>query len=379
MSTTPHAQRYILTREGFAELLRALRSDEYQLVGPTIRDGAIVHAEISGIEDLPAGWTETQDAGKYRLQRRDDEALFGYSVGPQSWKQFFFVPRLRLFKARRTSEGLTFEPEQAQPPKLALIGARSCDLHALELQDRTFLRSSYADPDYAARRKDVFVVAVNCVHAGGTCFCASMQTGPRAAHGFDLALTEITGTRHRFVVEVGTWRGREMLRRVPVEPARPEDRQCADDLSAAVEQAMGCTLDTAGLKELLYRNAEHPHWDVVAQRCMACTNCTLVCPTCFCSSVEDTSDLSGEVAERWRRWDSCCTLEHSFIHGGSVRFSIKSRYRQWLTHKVASWIDQFGASGCVGCGRCITWCPVGIDIREQVAAIRATDGATTKG
>jgi Fe-S-cluster-containing hydrogenase component 2 len=138
-------------------------------------------------------------------------------------------------------------------------------------------------------------------------------------------------------------------------------------------------MDTSGIKELLYRNPEHPRWDDVAERCLACTNCTLVCPTCFCGSVEDVTDLVGETAERWRRWDSCFTLDHSFLHGGSVRSSTRARYRQWLTHKLASWIDQFGTSGCIGCGRCITWCPVGIDITEEVAAIRATDGANSKG
>jgi sulfhydrogenase subunit beta (sulfur reductase) len=116
----------------------------------------------------------------------------------------------------------------------------------------------------------------------------------------------------------------------------------------------------------------------VASRCLGCANCTLACPTCFCASVSDTTDLEGETAARVRRWDSCFTLDHSYIHGGSVRASLRARYRQWLTHKLASWIDQFGVSGCVGCGRCITWCPVGIDITEEVAAIRARDGASRR-
>ena len=98
----------------------------------------------------------------------------------------------------------------------------------------------------------------------------------------------------------------------------------------------------------------------------------MVCPTCFCTTVEDHSDLAGETAERVRSWDSCFTLDFSYVHGGSVRTETQSRYRQWMTHKLASWIDQFGTSGCVGCGRCITWCPVGIDITEEAAAIRQT-------
>ena len=378
-ATTSELARAVITREAFANLLRALKDDGYQLLGPTVRQNAIVHAEIGGIDDLPIGWTEVQEAGTYRLVRRDDEALFGYSVGPQSWKQTFFVPRTRVFTARRSPEGFAVEPEPTPARRVALIGARSCDLHAIEVQDRTFMRGNYVDADYAARRSNVFVVAVNCGQAGGTCFCASMRTGPRASFGFDLALTELLSDEHRFLIEVGSDRGREMLARVEARDASTEEKQRADDIVATTARSMGRTMDTTDIKELLYRNAEHPRWQDVADRCLACTNCTLVCPTCFCASVEETSDLAGESTEHWRRWDSCFTLDHSYLHGGSVRGSIRARYRQWLTHKVASWIDQFGTSGCVGCGRCITWCPVGIDITEEVAAIRATDGAVAGG
>lgn len=139
---------------------------------------------------------------------------------------------------------------------------------------------------------------------------------------------------------------------------------------ARTAETLTRTLDTDGIRDLLFDNLDHPRWDEVASRCLACTNCTLVCPTCFCSTVEDTTDLTGGVAERWQTWDSCFTMDFSYIHGGSVRKTHRARYRQWLTHKLASWIDQFGTSGCVGCGRCITWCPVGIDLTEEVRALR---------
>jgi ferredoxin len=142
---------------------------------------------------------------------------------------------------------------------------------------------------------------------------------------------------------------------------------------------MGRQLDTGGIKDLLYDNFEHPRWDDVASRCLTCGNCTMVCPTCFCFSITEVTDLAGLQAEQQRSWDSCFTVEHSNLHGGPVRVSGRSRYRQWMTHKLATWIDQFGTSGCVGCGRCITWCPVGIDITEEAAAIRASDGDTGGG
>lgn len=366
----------VLPRASLATLLEVLRDDGWTLVGPTVRDGAIVYREIEGAADLPVGWTEEQEAGTYQLRRREDDAVFGYNVGPNSWKERFFVPRLRQWQATRDGAGFHVDVDEPAAPRIALIGARSCDLHAIAIQDRVFLDGGGGDPDYAARRRDVFVVAVNCGQAAGTCFCVSMGTGPRASRGFDLALTELRDGAHRFHVEVGTTQGAELLARVACEPATRADADAADAIVAATAATMGRTLDTAGIKELLYTSYDHPRWDDVASRCLTCANCTLVCPTCFCATVEDVTDVTGDHAERWRRWDSCFTLDHSYIHGGSVRASGRSRYRQWLIHKLGTWIDQFGSSGCVGCGRCITWCPVGIDLTEEVAAIRKRAGGT---
>jgi ferredoxin len=365
----------VIGREMLGELLAALRRRGFTPIGPTVRQGAIVYEEIESASDLPAGWTDVQEGGTYRLQRRDDEALFGHNVGPNSWKTHLFPPTLKLWKARRTEAGeLDVEEEPAEAPRHAFIGVRSCDLHAIEVQDRTFVEGPWADPDYRARREGSFIVAVNCGQAGGTCFCVSMDTGPRATSGFDLALTELLdGDGHRFLVEVGTERGGEVLAELDSRPAGRNDEDAAEQVVERTAAQMGRTLDTTDIRDLLYRNREHPRWDEVADRCLTCGNCTMVCPTCFCSSVDDVTDLSGEEATRVRRWESCFTLEHSYIHGGSVRNSGKARYRQWMTHKLASWIDQFGTSGCIGCGRCITWCPVAIDITEEAAAIRATD------
>ena len=362
--------------EHFPSLLRAVQDAGYQLVGPTERDGAVVLAHIEGAEDLPAGYTDEQRAGAYRLRRRADAALFGHAVGPHSWKQFLFVPRLRLWGARRDGAGFTLEPgDPSPPPRLALLGVRACDLHAIAVQDRVFRAPALVDPDYSARRDAVLVVAVNCGQAGGTCFCVSMGTGPRVATGFDLALTEVLDDPHRFVIEVGSARGAALLAGVPVATATEADRAAAAQVVARTAATMGRQLDVAGIQQLLSNAYEHARWDDVAARCLTCANCTLVCPTCFCATVEDVTDLSGTQAERWRRWDSCFSLDHSYLHGGSVRATPRARYRQWLTHKLGTWIDQFGTSGCVGCGRCITWCPSGIDLTEEIRALRADRAA----
>jgi ferredoxin len=365
--------RALVDCAGLQALIEALASRSYHVLGPTVRDGAVVYDAISGIADLPAGWTDAQEAGRYRLQRRNDEALFGYAVGPHSWKRFLHPPIESLWTMRRSDGKVTISDSAAPERRFAFLGVRACELQAIAIQDRVLCDGPYPDTAYAMRRQEAFLVAVNCGQAGGTCFCASMQTGPKAKAGFDLALTELMdGGRHDFLVEVGSPAGASLLEQLPSRPASAADRASADRVIARTAGEMGRTLETAGLKELLQSNFDHPRWDEVAARCLSCGNCTMVCPTCFCTTIEDHSDLEGASAERLRKWDSCFTLGFSYLHGGSVRTSPRSRYRQWMTHKLASWFDQFGTSGCVGCGRCITWCPTGIDITEEAAAIRTS-------
>jgi formate hydrogenlyase subunit 6/NADH:ubiquinone oxidoreductase subunit I len=368
----PETRTRLLERERLDDLLLALVARGYRLLGPTVRDGAIVYDDVRAASDLPEGWTDRQDGGTYRLERRNDAALFGYTVGPHSWKKFLFPPRTRLWQADRQPQGFTLRPEPLDVAPYAFLGVRSCELHAIAIQDKVFMDT---DPQYHAHRERAFLIAVNCGQAGGTCFCVSMKTGPRAESGFDLALTEILEDgRHAFTIEAGSERGRDVLQMLPAEEAGTADHEASARCTERAVQQMGRSMDVKGVPELLARNLEHPRWDDVASRCLACANCTMACPTCFCSTVEDTTDLTGDHAERWRSWDSCFTMDFSHVHGGSVRSSTKGRYRQWLTHKLSTWHDQFGTSGCVGCGRCITWCPVAIDLTQEVAAIRDSEG-----
>lgn len=366
----------VVQNEHLQNVLDVLRGNGYQVMGPTRRDGAIVYDEIDAVADLPVGWTDKHEAGTYRLEKREDEALFGYTVGPQSWKKFLHPPRRRLWQATRKNGNGDFEviAETPEIPKRAFLGVRACELRAIAIQNAVFAMGPYIDPLFKTLHDTTFIIAVNCGQAGGTCFCVSMGTGPKVKTAFDLALTElISADRHVFLVEIGSRAGAKVLETVPYERASAEERQQAEQIVAETAASMGRTMDVTEIKEFLYASAEHPRWDDVAARCLSCSNCTTVCPTCFCTTTEDSTDLTGNHAERWQRWDSCFTLDFSYIHGGSVRAAGHERYRQWMTHKLAAWIDQFGTSGCVGCGRCITWCPVGIDITEEVRAMREND------
>jgi len=366
--------RAIVTVDGLQALLQAIQARGYRAVGPTLQNQAIVYDDVESIDDLPRGWTDEQDGGCYRLTRRSDDALFGYAVGPQSWKKYLHPPKLRLWTAEHHGEDISVTPEASPGDRFAFIGVRACEIRAIEIQDRVLVGGLHVDPHYKALRERALIVAVNCAQAGGTCFCVSMQTGPRVKQGFDIALTELLdGGEHVFLLEAGSDEGHALLAQIPHRTASDDEIEAADGVVERTASSMGREMRSDDLNALLMGSLDHPRWDEVATRCLSCANCTLVCPTCFCTSVEDVSDLAGEQAERWRRWDSCFTMDFSYIHGGSVRAGAKSRYRQWMTHKLATWIDQFGSSGCVGCGRCITWCPVGIDITEEVRAIRGDD------
>lgn len=357
----------VISKPALQQLFDALRGAGYSLIGPTVREDAIVYDEIAHLSDLPVGWADEQAPGTYRLHRRSDQAHFGFVVGPHSWKRYLYPPSLRLFSTRRNGDGFSVETSKDPPPRYAFVGVRACELAAIAVQDRVFLDGPVQEPHYKARRECAFVLAVNCTEPGGTCFCASMSTGPRCSSGFDLALTELDDV---FLLEVGSALGAQMLSGVEWRPAGAFELSRARQVMAEAQTRMGRGLNTQNLPDLLYDNLEHPHWANVAERCLSCANCTMVCPTCFCSDVQETSDLAGETAARVRAWDSCFNREFSYVFGGHLRPNTRARYRQWLTHKLASWTDQYGVSGCVGCGRCITWCPVGIDLTKELAAIR---------
>jgi ferredoxin len=367
-------QEAVLAAGQLDRLLGAIRSAGYELVGPVACDGAIVFEPIHGAGDLPAGWVEDQAPGRYRL-KREGARLFGHTVGPATWKRFLHPPRVRLFTAKTDARTFTVV-EGADPARpTAFIGVRPCDVAAIAVLDRVMLGGPYVDPVYRERREKAFIVAAQCTRAAATCFCESMGTGPRARTGFDIALTEVQEDgRHEFVLESGSPRGAELLAGLDAREAGDADRDAAARSIAQASGHMGRALDTDGLPERLRGNPEHPQWEKASARCLACGNCTQVCPTCFCTSMVDVAALGGGEYSRFRRWDSCFTPDFSYIHGGGARTSVRARWRHWVTHKLGTWHEQFGGSGCTGCGRCITWCPAGIDFTEETAAIRAVPG-----
>jgi ferredoxin len=353
-------------------LIDALHAQGFSVVGPTVQDGAIVYKPIAAPDALPTGWFADQAPGRYTMRHADSARQFAWANGPQALKPLFFAPRESLWRATRGGDGrLQFEAVVPKAPKLAVIGARACDLAALALHDAHFMHARAPDPNYTARRADTFIVAVDCSHPADTCFCASTGDGPEASTGFDIALAELDDG---FVARSGSARGTAMLATLHLPPATSEQ---VDETARQADHARAVQtrrLPSRDLNEALFARLDHPRWDDVAARCLACGNCVAVCPTCFCSREGEDAAFEGDRSEHVREWDSCFTAVHGYIHGLQVRPDVRARYRQWLTHKLAGWHAQFGRSGCVGCGRCIAWCPVGIDLTAEVAALLQEPG-----
>ncbi|TXS78981.1 4Fe-4S ferredoxin [Streptomyces sp. me109] len=376
----PASDELVMGKDGMGALVDVLVRRGFTVVGPTVRDGAIVLAELLSADELPYGWGVELEAGRYRLRERSDGAAFANAAGPQSWKSFLHPARIREWSADRVEGELVLTADQAAPPRYAFVGVRPCDLRAIAIQDQVLTGGAYRDPTYQGRRSGALLIVVECTEPGATCFCVSMGTGPAAGPGYDLVMTEVVDEDgHRFWIRSGSPEGAEILAELPARPADAETRETARAAVTAAADRMGRTMPEADLRELMAGTLDAPRWDDVAGRCLTCGNCTMVCPTCFCTTTEDVTDLTGDHAERWRLWDSCFDLDFSQLHGGPVRASSRSRYRQWMTHKLGTWYDQFGSSGCVGCGRCIVWCPVGIDITEEAAALHDWTAAEPRG
>jgi ferredoxin len=360
-----------LPRDALPALLDALKTAGRRVVGPVAEQGTIQFRELDNAAQLPHGVRETQAPGRYRLSVEASNRTFAWATGPQALKPLLFPSRETLWQSQRDKSGrLNFEPIRPDETPLAVIGVRACDLAALDLHDRHFLgrasNRAISDPPYAARRERLLLVAVNCSHPAETCFCASTGDGPRVDQGADIVLDELD---EGFVVTPNSTAGQVIVDSMELAGAESAQLAAAATQSENAAAAQTRRLPARDLQAQLFDRLDHPRWDQVAARCLACGNCTSVCPTCFCHTEYDAPTLHGMLSQHVREWDSCFSEGHAYLHGYQVRPETSHRFRQWMTHKLGSWHTQFGRSGCVGCGRCITWCPVGIDITEEANAI----------
>jgi len=355
-----------LARSEFPSLFTHLTKLGYNLYGPQVRDGAIVFDSLQRTEQLPQGWKDMQKPGSYQLESTDSQRYFDWANGPQALKPLVFSSREVMWQAKRNAEGsLEFIIPEHQIEKVAVIGAKACDLAALKLQDQHFLEGEFVDPGYQAKRQGLFIVAVNCSRAASTCFCASTGDGPACKSNFDLCLTEL---EEGFLIEVGSEYGEKVIQLLNLKAITPKQMQEAERQNASVIASQQRQLQPIQVNQLQDQR-QHPQWDDIAERCLACGNCTMVCPTCFCHRHHEEPVLDGHSSDHVREWDSCFGESHGQLAGMQVRKTVKQRYQQWMIHKLDTWQEQYDRSGCTGCGRCMSWCPAEIDFVAEANLI----------
>ena len=356
----PHKKT--LGRDDFHALFDVLHALDYKIVGPVVKDGAIVFDRVTSPRQLARGLIDEQSPGSYQLIASHSPRYFDWNTGPQALKPFLFKPRQTLWTCDVDDRNLVFNQCAVEAEKLAFIGVRACDLAALALQDKHFLQGAYQDEFYQAQREQMLIVAVNCSRSGNQCFCVSTGDGPEACFYYDIVLDELD---EGFLLEGGSEKGQQVMAQLPLTPATAAQQITAEQQVKSAAEAQKKKMPRKSQLAGLIKVLDSDRWQAVAERCLACGNCTLVCPTCFCSKQESESDISLASASQVRLWDSCFSEDHSYIFGKTVRPTIASRYKQWLIHKLVAWQQQYGRSGCVGCGRCITWCPAAIDLVEE--------------
>jgi len=280
-------------------------------------------------------------------------------------KKFFTPPRetILTFQKEKILGVEDMIPEERQ----IMLGVHACDIGSFTFLDRVFL-GFRSDPRYLRRRNNFLVFALTCKEVIDTCFCQSMGTGPVAPPGYDVLITDIGA---RYLLETATNEGERLLKPLGLQEAGAEDfeakRGCLESLKGQFKKSV----DRARIIDLAFNSQEHPVWKKYSGICLACGQCAMVCPTCFCFDVKDKVDLSLESGERYREWDVCLLKEFAEVAlGGNFRSARDARLRQFMCHNLSYGVMQYNLTKCVGCGRCIKACPVHIDITEVARELK---------
>lgn len=333
----------IITKKDIANFLDSLKAN-YQVYAPVRQNHYVMFKEITSGSDVLLDYSNSKIPPKGILFPQSEE-LFSYKVDKQ---------------------GAQLE-EKIDSQKKVIFGIRPCDAKSLALLDNVFSNDKYQDPYYVTRRKNTVLVGIGCNEPQSTCFCTSIDGGPFDTSALDLLLIDIGD---KYVIEIVTDKGKELLSNANCTEATDADKEAASKVKS--NATLINTINIDGLKAKLDVNFYDEIWDFISEKCLGCAACTYSCPTCHCFDiVDDAVDTNGC---RVRNWDSCMfplfTLHGS---GHNPRPSGKERFRNRIMHKFKYFVDNFNATACVGCGRCIQNCPVNLDIREVLAEIKASE------
>jgi len=354
------ARHFLIESANLSDIVDAIPQG-YDVIAPVKQEWAVNLAKIDSSADLALGWKSDEHPGRYRLRRAATGLEGARPMTSPKW--FTHRPIETLSNARRDENGdWQYETPMAPTVKQAFFGVRACDVSGMLVMDRTFNRQ-FHDAQYDAARRNNIIIGISCFDPGNNCFCSTFNTGPELKDGFDIGLSDFND---KYLIEVATDAGAKIIAGVDVKPAGRRLLEIKEERTAAARRRMARAFDLQKAVKVLNANYDHPYWQEPSARCLSCANCINVCPTCYCYQIDDKSNLAQTETSRERRWDACQNLEFAAVHGGNFRPKRVDRIRQWCNHKLNWTIEQYGCAGCVGCGRCITWCPTAIDITEPV-------------
>ena len=309
---------------------------------------------------------KVEDNVLFKVLEKGEEPLTVYANTKNAPKNVFFPRTEVMMRYTRTTKGVELKSEDVDARDAVLFGVRPCDARSFALLDMLFDQEKYKDPYYIEKRAKTAVVTLACSHPPYTsCFCTSVGGHPVDKTGSDVLLTDLGD---QYLAEFLTAKGENLVKYFGDAKADGAAEQKKEAIVAQAGGEIKSKIPAKEIKPILDVNFEHPFWNTIYQKCLACGTCTYLCPTCHCFDISD--EMKYDDGRRLRNWDSCMfALFTKETSGHNPRQSQKERWRQRTMHKFKYYVDNFDAIACVGCGRCVMYCPVNIDIRKIVEDI----------
>jgi len=297
---------------------------------------------------------------------RPDEVDFSSSNTQKPAKEVFFPQSETMFRYEKTGKQHQVTSTEEVERKRVILGARPCDIQAVSLIDQVFSGKEFTDVYYVNKRKATTIIGMACDHPLSTCFCSSMKGGPFHREGSDLFLIDLG---EAYLVELLTEKGKTFQKNKFLKEALAKDINLAKEVEEKATPKTDGSLPVAGIEKRLDQMLESPFWERVQEKCIGCRICTYLCPTCHCFDIVD--EALTNKGQRVRNWDSCLSSLYSQeTSGHNPRPTNRERTRQRIMHKFNYFPKNFDQIACVGCGRCIIYCPVNFDIRQTIKEIQ---------
>ncbi|MEW6070064.1 MAG: 4Fe-4S dicluster domain-containing protein [Candidatus Thermoplasmatota archaeon] len=305
---------------------------------------------------------------KFSIINDGTKIFYEYSNSTIPPKQIIFPQSEVLFKFQLTRKITELQVPVTEGKEKIILWLRPCDAKSFLILDKIF-DSEYKDNNYINKRKTTTLVGLSCNSPSSNCFCTSIKGSPFSKENLDVLFTELDKS---YYVEVITKKGEELIEKAPrlFSEVSKEASIKKVELQAEAERKIVRSVEVNKITEKLKAIYESAFWDSIGEKCIACGICAYLCPTCHCFDINDEVSITRAKGARIRTWDYCThqlyTLQAS---GFNPRPTQKYRVRNRVYHKFKYFQDNFNSTGCVGCGRCVEYCPVNIDVSEILSKI----------